>query len=85
MRESICDCVAKIPGGKRGAKELEALLADIDEMVEGKGDGIVAVKRGRLAGVADTLVLPFSHIAVTGEPTTDVLREVQEVVLARVR
>ncbi len=33
----------------------------------------------------DTLVLPFGHLAVTGEPHTDVLREVQKAVLQRVR
>jgi pimeloyl-ACP methyl ester carboxylesterase len=85
MREQICDRVTKLPGGERSAKKLETLLADLDEMVRGKGDGVVAVKRGRLDGVADTLVLPFGHISVTGEPTNDVLREVQRVVLARVQ
>jgi pimeloyl-ACP methyl ester carboxylesterase len=85
IRESVCDSLAKVPGGNRSAKELEALLADVDELVEGKGDGVVAVKRGRLDGVTDTLVMPFGHIAVTGEPTSDLLREVQHVVLERVR
>jgi hypothetical protein len=85
VRGSICDCVAKIPGGERKSKELETLLADMDELVEGKGDGVVSVKRGRLDGVADTVILPFGHAAVTGEPTTPVLREVQNVVLARLK
>jgi len=85
IRESVCDRLAKLPGGATSAKELDALLADIDELVEGKGDGVVAVKRGRLDGVADTVVLPFGHIAVTGEPKTSVLHDVQDVVLARVR
>jgi pimeloyl-ACP methyl ester carboxylesterase len=85
IRESVCDRLAKLPGGATSAKELDALLADIDELVEGKGDGVVAVKRGRLDGVADTMVMPFGHIAVTGEPSTAVLHDVQNVVLARVR
>ena len=85
IRESVCDSLAKVPGGNRSAKELEALLADIDELVEGKGDGVVAVKRGRLDGVADTLVMPFGHIAVTGEPKNDLLRDVQHAVLERVQ
>jgi pimeloyl-ACP methyl ester carboxylesterase len=85
MREQICDCVAKLPGGKRRSQEVEKLLADLDEMVKGKGDGVVAVKRGRLDGVADTLILPFGHSSVTGEPRSDVLREVQHVVVARVQ
>jgi hypothetical protein len=85
IRESVCESLAKVPGGARSAKDLEALLADIDELVEGKGDGVVAVKRGRLNGVADTLVLPFGHLAVTGAATSDLLRDVQYVVLERVQ
>jgi len=85
IRESVCDCLAKCPGGERSAKELEALLADIDELIEGKGDGVVAVKRGRLVGVDDTLILPFGHIAVTGEPNGELLHNVQRVVLERVK
>jgi pimeloyl-ACP methyl ester carboxylesterase len=85
IRESVCDSLAKLPGGDHSAKELEALLADIDELVEGKGDGVVAVKRGRLDGVTDTLIMPFGHIAVTGEPKSDLLRDVQHVVLERVQ
>ncbi len=85
IRESVCDSLAKLPGAERSAKELEALLADIDELVEGKGDGVVAVKRGRLDGVSDTLVMPFGHLAVTGEPESDLLRDVQHVVLERMQ
>ena len=85
IRESVCESLAKVPGGKPSAKELDALLADIDELVEGKGDGVVAVKRGRLDGVSDTLVMPFGHLAVTGEPKSDLLRDVQHVVLERVQ
>jgi pimeloyl-ACP methyl ester carboxylesterase len=83
IRDSVCDSLAKVPGGCDSAETLDALLADIDELVEGKGDGVVAVKRGRLDGVADTLVMPFGHLAVTGEPKSEVLREVQRVVLER--
>ena len=75
----------RFPAANRSAKELEALLADIDELVEGKGDGVVAVKRGRLDGVADTLIMPFGHLAVTGEPKSDLLRDVQHAVLERVQ
>lgn len=86
IRESLCENLAKVPGVGGGAERLDAILADIDELVEGKGDGIVAVKRGRLEGVSDTLVLPFGHMAVTGEPDGDkVLCEVQRAVLQRVQ
>jgi pimeloyl-ACP methyl ester carboxylesterase len=84
IRQSICERLAKMPGGATSAHELEGLLADIDELVEGKGDGVVAVKRGRLEGVSDTLVMPFGHIAVTGDPKTPVLHDVQNAILVRV-
>jgi pimeloyl-ACP methyl ester carboxylesterase len=84
IRKSVCESLAKVPGAGRRAERLDDILSDIDELIEGKGDGIVAVKRGRLDGVEDTLVLPFGHLAVTGEPRTDVLREVQKAVLQRV-
>jgi pimeloyl-ACP methyl ester carboxylesterase len=85
IRESICDQVAMFPGGDNDAERLDEMLSDIDELVEGKGDGVVAVKRGRLEGVADTLVMPFGHLSVAGEPHNEVLRNVQQAVLERVR
>lgn len=88
VRESVVEKLAKVPGAEGGAERLDALLSDIDELVEGKGDGVVAVERGRLEGVADTLVLPFGHLSVTGkvvtgEPGSDVVRQVQAAILER--
>jgi hypothetical protein len=83
VRESVVQKFAQVPGVASSAERLEAMLSDIDELVEGKGDGVVAVARGRLTGVSDTLVLPFGHLAVTGEPASDVVREVQAAVLKR--
>jgi hypothetical protein len=85
IRDSFCQKLAKVPGADGSAERLAAILDDIDEIVEGKGDGIVAVKRGRLDGVSDTLVMPFGHMAVTGEPKNEVLRQVQQAVLERVQ
>jgi pimeloyl-ACP methyl ester carboxylesterase len=86
IRETVCEKLAKVPGADDSAERLAAILDDIDELVEGKGDGIVAVKRGRLDGVSDTLVMPFGHMSVTGEPRDDkVLQQVQQEVLARIR
>jgi pimeloyl-ACP methyl ester carboxylesterase len=85
IRESFCKNLAKVPGAGGSATRLETILEDIDELVEGKGDGIVAVKRGRLDGVADTVVMPFGHMAVTDEPRNKTLREVQQAVLQRVQ
>jgi pimeloyl-ACP methyl ester carboxylesterase len=85
IRDSFCESLAKVPGADGSAERLAAILDDIDEVIEGKGDGIVAVKRGRLDGVADTIVMPFGHMAVTGEPRNETLRQVQQVVLQRVQ
>lgn len=85
IRESLCENLAKLPGAEGQAERLDRILADLDELVQGKGDGIVAVKRGRLAGVSDTVVMPFGHLAVTGEPTDDTIRTFQREIIARVR
>jgi hypothetical protein len=44
---------------------LAELLEDLDELVDGLGDGAVAVERGRLEGVDDTIVLSFNHGTIT--------------------
>jgi pimeloyl-ACP methyl ester carboxylesterase len=85
IRESVCDRLAKLPGGEGCSNRLESILNDIDELVEGKGDGVVAVKRGRLDGVSDTHVMPFGHLAVTGEACSDELRNVQRAVVERLQ
>ena len=61
----------------------DAFLADLDEIVAGKGDGVVAVKRGRLKGVDDTIVLPFCHLTVTGDSDDQIVRRVHKHILAR--
>jgi hypothetical protein len=43
--------------------KLDSWLADMDEVVVGLGDGAVSVRRGRLEGVEDTVLLPFDHMA----------------------
>jgi pimeloyl-ACP methyl ester carboxylesterase len=48
---------------------LGTLLEDLDELVDGLGDGAVAVERGRLDGVEDTIVLDFNHGLITSELT----------------
>lgn len=83
MRASICQRLEKVPGVRSRAEQLDALLADMDELVSGRGDGVVAVKRGRLDGVSDTVLLPFGHLSVIGPPRNDAIRHVQQAVLKR--
>lgn len=44
--------------------KLDPMLADLFEVVDGQGDGAVAVKRGKLEGVDDVVLLPFGHTDV---------------------
>lgn len=85
IRVSVCTELAKVPGGEGSADRLKLILDDIDELVDGKGDGVVAVKRGRLEGVSDTVTMPFGHLAVTGKADNDMLRSVQAAVLQRIQ
>ena len=48
---------------------LRPLLEDLDELVDGVGDGAVAIERGRLSGVDDTIVLDFNHGMISSELT----------------
>lgn len=66
-----------------GARVL-AWTADLEEVVDGKGDGLVAVKRGRLDGVEDIVTRRFGHIRVLN-PNAAEAREVHKLVLDRLR
>lgn len=70
---------------KGATNKFNDMLGDMEEIIVGKGDGVVAIKRGRLDGVEDTLILPFGHLSCTGEPDNDVVRQVQQELLARLR
>ena len=41
--------------------KLDRILSDLDEVVDGRGDGVVASKRARLDGVHDFVAMRFSH------------------------
>jgi hypothetical protein len=49
---------------RRLASELDREFRELVELERGQGDGVVAVKRGRLAGVRDVEVLDFRHTAI---------------------
>ncbi len=50
------------------APRIDETLADLDEVIRGLGDGVVAVKRGKLAGVDDVVVREFTHLGVLQQP-----------------
>lgn len=72
-----------IPFCSEKKKRLDEVLGDMDELVAGKGDGVVAIKRGRLSGIEDTLLLPFSHLGATGSTDHEGVSRLHQVVLSR--
>jgi pimeloyl-ACP methyl ester carboxylesterase len=85
MRTALQETGGNCPGLRDCTGRFDNLLSDMEELVEGKGDGVVALKRGRLDGVDDVLVLPFGHLTCTGPVDGDATRQVQEELLARLR
>jgi hypothetical protein len=83
VRSAIHKTAGSLPGLRRASGKLEQALAEMEEMIEGKGDGIVAVKRGRLPGVEDVVLLSFGHLSVTGLPASDSVRQVHAEIMAR--
>ena len=64
---------------------IDAILADLDEVLPGKGDDVVAVKRGRLEGVNDTLLLKFTHLEALQNENELEGHQLYESVLTRLR
>jgi pimeloyl-ACP methyl ester carboxylesterase len=85
MREAIKKTGGHFPGLRSGAGKLDAMLADMDELIDGKGDGVVALKRGRLTGVDDVVILPFGHLSCTGKPDREAVKQLQVELLARLK
>jgi len=63
----------------------QEILGDFDEILAGKGDGVVAVKRGQLEGVPDTVLLEFTHLGPTNNSPTRGDHELYEEVRLRLK
>jgi pimeloyl-ACP methyl ester carboxylesterase len=50
--------------------KLDRWLADLDEVIADKGDGAVALSRGKLAGVDDVVTLDINHLSINRDPQT---------------
>jgi pimeloyl-ACP methyl ester carboxylesterase len=85
MRTALQETGGQCPGLRNCTGRFDNLLADMEELVEGKGDGVVALKRGRLDGVDDVLVLPFGHLNCTGPVESEATKQVQAELLSRLR
>ena len=62
---------------------VEDFLADLDEVVRDKGDGVVSIERGRLDGVEDTVLLNFRHPAAMSRHDEPFGPELIEAVMER--
>ena len=60
-------------------------LGDLDEVVDGRGDGVVSLERGRLEGVKDTVVLKFGHVSVLQSPAHGDVRRAHQEILKRLK
>jgi len=83
LRGRLQKTVSRTPGSN-GAN-LDAFLAEFDEVVEGRRDGVVAISRGQLKGVSDTTILPYRHFSLTAKEGPAVQRDVAHFVLSRLK
>jgi hypothetical protein len=85
LRLGLRNTAGRVPMVAGAAARLDGLLAEMDEVIDGKGDGVVSVERGRVEGVEDVVVLPFGHLSVTDKAEDDAIRQVHDGVLARLQ
>ena len=85
MRTALQETSGRCPGIRGCSGKLDDLLSDMEEIVDGKGDGIVALKRGRLDGVEDVVILPFGHLSCTGKADCESVKQVQTELLSRLQ
>jgi pimeloyl-ACP methyl ester carboxylesterase len=64
-RKSAASAASKHRFTRIFGPKLDGILAEMDEVVHGRGDGAVSIARGRLAGVEDVVTLPFLHTDLT--------------------
>ena len=61
--------------------QLKSNLPELDELVAGRGDGIVSVRRGRLEGVDDLFIGGFDHNSVlSSTPTSNAIKARDQII-----
>lgn len=83
VRQTLLKSAKLTPGWEADAAAVDRALDCMDEVTAGKGDGAVSIRRGRLPGVVDTVVLPFSHLGVVHDEQAPGAREARQVILDR--
>ncbi|GAB4149259.1 MAG: hypothetical protein Fur0037_17590 [Planctomycetota bacterium] len=63
LRRSVGEAIGRRRLGRLLRPRVEAFVGDLDECVDGRGDGAVSVARGRLEGVEPVLV-PLDHVGL---------------------
>lgn len=71
------------PWASKCSEQMIHYLRKYPELVQGQGDGLVAVQSGKLKGVSDTMVLPFDHLSVISNPTSKGSQLVRKEILRR--
>jgi pimeloyl-ACP methyl ester carboxylesterase len=65
--------------------KIDRVLNDADELIHGKGDGVVSVKRGQLEGVDDMVTLDFDHLSIGQPPQTDGQAKLRNEIIKRLK
>jgi pimeloyl-ACP methyl ester carboxylesterase len=85
LRDGVRQTLGQIPLVSDHSTQIDDVLAEMDEVIHGQGDGAVAVLRGRLEGVDDTIVLSFDHLGVVGSTDNKIVHQVHEIILERIK
>ena len=85
LRDTIDQAAKQSKAVQLVRPHFQEILGDFDEVLAGKGDGVVAVKRGRLEGVQDTVLLKFTHLGPTSNSPSQDDRKLQEEVRLRLK
>jgi hypothetical protein len=85
LRKSIADAGERNRWVRFFGARVHTWLDDLDEVVEGKGDGAVSVERGRLEGVEDTVLLQFRHVPLLATRGPDDVNKLHQEVLKRLK
>ncbi len=80
---SSAKVLERVPGTGESGSRFSQCLNDFDECIDGRGDGVVAIRRGRLDGVDDTVVLPFGHLCLVNADESSQLKVLQREVALR--
>lgn len=68
-RHCLSQLSARCSWLNKAKSTLKTSLPELDELIDGRGDGLVSVRRGRLSGVDDLIIGEFDHTEIlSGKP-----------------